>query len=670
MTSFSTSHGGGFSLGGFGLSLLAAVLVVLPSAAGAQVLPDSTLIPPDSTQLETPDDSLGLQEIQGDTINPQDTLPAVDVPELTRPMTEGWNTGTWYYDREEILGSKAINLADLLDEIPGLTPLRGGDYGAPTAVSGFGAGGGRIKVFKDGVEILPLEGSVADLARIGIAGLRSILILRGVGEIRIELESVLAEGGRPYSLIEAGTGDLNSNVLRGTFSHPRALGGVVALGIERLDTRGPRGEEPGVTQGAWIRYARPLFGSGILLADYASRSSDRGIIYSPEESSRADWSLRARWPLFSGLVGDLYFGSSSLKTDEFGTFTFDTETRRQLGAILAYDSERIQASGHLRRLSGEGIPNTTADLQVQSNLGRFGGVSGELTWESWEERSVSRNRIRAWSAPVGGLSFFAEIGSGEWGFPYLPALTPPAPDTATGDQGDTTQGDSIQNVLPGPRFADQGGSRFGAQFRWKGISLAGAVLKAEADSLFVMGLPTDVAGATQAGGSRNGFEVSARIPLYPKGFALQGWWQKWDQAEEAWTTPADTTEPPELVPEKDTPWRYLPRQSYQASLSFHNTFKESGNLEVWFDLGVRGRDPMAVPIPQEIEWEEEEEPRMVPSMVPFYQNWFVRVQIRIVTVRAYFLWENFTVRQQNQDYLGRILPATRSQYGVRWTLWN
>ncbi|MBT8395794.1 MAG: hypothetical protein KJN92_02455, partial [Gemmatimonadetes bacterium] len=177
-------------------------------------------------------------------------------------------------------------------------------------------------------------------------------------------------------------------------------------------------------------------------------------------------------------------------------------------------------------------------------------------------------------------------------------------------------------------------------------------------------------GGTQAGGSRKGFEVSARLPLYPKGFSLEGWWQKWDQAEGVWTTPADTTEVPELVPEKEIPWRYLPRQSYQASLSFHDTFKESGNLEVWFDLGVRGRDPMAVPFFEDVQVGEEEETRTVPTMVPFYQNWFVRVQIRIVTVRAYFLWENFTVRDQNQDYPGRILPATRSQYGVRWTLWN
>jgi hypothetical protein len=245
-------------------------------------------------------------------------------------------------------------------------------------------------------------------------------------------------------------------------------------------------------------------------------------------------------------------------------------------------------------------------------------------------------------------------------------VSQPTPDP----EAEPVPADSTPGVLPGPRFSDQSGSRYGAELRWRGLTLAGALLKAEADSLFLLGLPTDRVGATQAGGSRDGFEVSGRIPLYPKGFSLVGWWQKWDQAEEVYTSPADTAADPELVSEGQVPWRYLPRQSYQASLSFHDTFKESGNLEVWFDLGVRGRDPMAVPFPLDIEWAEEEEPRMVPSMVPFYQSWYIRLQIRIVTVRAFFMWENFTVRDQNQDYPGRILPATRSLYGVRWTLWN
>jgi hypothetical protein len=653
-------------MGGVPAAVLLASFLWVSSPVSGQVVPDSVRAVPDTVQLDFPEDSLVLQEVQGDTINTQDTLPAVDVPELIRPFTEGWNTGIWEFDREEILGSKAITLGELMEEIPGMVLLRGGDYGAPVAVSAFGAGGGRIRVFRDGIELLPLEGSVADLARVGVAGLRSIRVIRSVGEVRIELESVLAEGGRPYSLIEAGTGDLNSNLFRGTFSHPRALGGIVALTMERVDTRGPRGEEPGVAQGAWIRYARSLLGRGVLLVDYGSRNSDRGGLFSPAKASRSDWSVRTRWGISQRLVGDFYYGSSSISTEEPDTFDFGTEARTQIGAHLGFDSEWIQASAHVRKLSGEGLPGTAAHLEAQGLLGRYGGVSGELSWDSWDEGSVNRNRFRIWTAPVFGLSLFAERGSGEFGLPYLPKVPPPPPDP----EAEPTPPDSTPGVLPGPRFSDQSGSRYGAEFRWRGLTLAGALLKAEADSLFLLGLPTDRVGATQAGGSRNGFEVSGRIPLYPEGFSLVGWWQKWDQAEDVFTTPADTTADPELVSEDQVPWRYLPRQSYQASLSFHNTFKESGNLEVWFDIGVSGRDPMAVPFPLDVDWGEEEEPRMVPSTVPFYQNWYVRLQIRIVTVRAFFMWENFTVRDQNQDFPDRILPATRSLYGVRWTLWN
>jgi hypothetical protein len=600
---------------------------------------------------------------------------------LAIPVPAGWDTGIWEWSREDILTSKAVTLSELLEEVPGSVPLRGGDWGTPVSVSAFGAGGGRIRVFRDGIELLPLEGSVVDLGRIGIGGLRSIRVVRTVVDVRIELQSILSEGGRPYSLIQAGTGDLGSNVFRGTFSHPRAMGGVVAFTMERVDTRGPSGAEPGISQGAWIRYARPLTTRGALLLDFASRFTDRDFSFPspsegqedrfyPPKASRSDWSVRTRWSLFQGLVGDLYYGSSSLHTESPDTFPFKPETRSQLGAILTYDSQWIRALGRVQRFSGEGIPGTTAHLEVQGALGRFGGVAGETTWESWEDKSVSRHRLRAWTAPVWGLSLFAETGSGDWGLPYLPAVKPVPPDSIVEGGEEPAPADSFPALIPGPRFSKHSGSRYGARFDWKGFSLAGALVKIEADSLFVLGLPTDRTGSTQAGGSRDGLEVSARIPLYPRGFALVGWWQKWDQAEDVWTTPRDSAATPEPLPEAKIPWRYLPRQSYQASLSFHDTFYPTGNLEVWFDLGVRGRDPMAVPFLEEVEVGEEEDPRMVPTMVPFYQSWFVRLQVRIVTVRAYVEWENFTIRQRNQDFPGRILPATRSLYGVRWTLWN
>ena len=659
------------------LALLFLTQLASPSFSEGQVRPDSTRVMPDSMEVLSPEDSLALQETLGDTINPADTLPAVIPPEFSQPLPVGWHTGLWEWDREEILASKAITLAELLEEIPGTVPLRGGDYGMPVAVSVFGAGGGRLKVFRDGIEVVPLEGSVVDLARIGLAGLRAIRVVRAVGELQVYVESVLAEGGRPYSLVEAGTGDLNTNVFRGTFSHPRAMGGVVALTMERVDTQGPRGQEPGISQGAWLRYARGLTAKGALFLDFASRSADRGEIFSPRNASRSDWSLRTRWDLMPGLVGDFYYASSSLKTDEDESFDFDLQSRTQLGAILTYDSQWIRGLGRVKRQTGEGIPGTSAHIQLQGDVGRFGGVSGEMTLESWDGKTINRNRLRAWTEPIWGLSLFAEMGSGDWGLPYLPPLTTP---------GNLVQDpvplDTLPGSIAGPRFNNQTGSRYGAQFEWKGVSLSGALLETESDSLFLLGLPSDWSvddqvGVTQVGGSRKGFEVAARIPLYPKGFSLVGWWQRWDQADDVWSAAQDSVAAPQLLTGGDAPWRYMPRQSYQAALSFHDTFKPTGNLEVWFDLGARGRDRMALPFAStdedvlaELAGFEEGEAPFVPSVAPFYQSWYVRLQIRIVTVRAFIMWENFTLRQQNQDYLGRVLPAGRSLYGVRWTLWN
>jgi len=58
------------------------------------------------------------------------------------------------------------------------------------------------------------------------------------------------------------------------------------------------------------------------------------------------------------------------------------------------------------------------------------------------------------------------------------------------------------------------------------------------------------------------------------------------------------------------------------------------------------------------------------ASVPFYQNWYARIQARIVTVRIFIGWENFAIRRDLQSFPGRLLPATRATYGLRWTMWN
>jgi hypothetical protein len=658
-------------------ALLAALLA--PTGLVGQVVPDTLPPPPDTLpDVLAPDDSLAVQEVQADTLPPPDSVPAVRLQELARPVPALFETGVWEWDRDGILGSRAITLAELLAEVPGIVLVRGGDYGSPVAVSAFGAGGGRVRVYRDGMEILPMEGSVADISRIGLGGLTSVRVARAAGELRIELTSILADDGRPYSLVEAGTGDLNTNLFRGTFAHPRAFGGVLALSMDRIDTQGPQGREPGSTTAGWVRYARPLWGGGVAVLDYSSRSSDRGTFFDPAKVSRSDWSVRTRWSLLPGLVGDLHYASSSLKTEEPDTFPFGLEKRTQLGALLGYDTHLVRALAGVRKLSGEGLPSTTARLEAEGSIGRFGGLAGEVDWEKWEDRSLTRNRLRAWTAPLFGLSLFAETGRGEWGLPYLAPWIPPPPDPGEeeGEEGeDPPPADTAKYVLPGPRFAEHAGSRLGLRFQWRGLDLAGARLRVESDSLFPTGLPLDRSGETTYGGIRDGFELSGRIPAYLPGLAwslpglaLVGSYQWWDQAEEVASPGGDVSTPDEFASGGKVPWRYLPRQSYRASVSFHDTFFPTENLEIWFDLGVQGRDPMVVPFPEEVS--SGQAATGLPAVVPFYQSWFVRLQIRVVTVRAFIMWENFTVRQRNQDIPGRIFPATRSLYGVRWTMWN
>lgn len=648
---------------------------------------DSILARPDSLAVEAlvPDsleDRLQAQDslAAADSIAAADTLPAVKLSELARVLPQGFETGVWSWDRDAILGSRSLTLAELVAEIPGTVHLRGGDYGAPVSVSAFGAGGERIRVFRDGLEILPLEGSTPDLARVGLGGLRSVRVIRGVGELRIELQSMLTEGGRPYSLIEAGTGDFNTNQFRGTFSHPRALGGALALAIERVDTQGPFGREPGAATGGWVRYARGLGSRGVVLADFTKRSSTRGDLFFPESAGRTDWSVRTRWDLPKGLVGDLFYSSSQLDTDEEVEFDFQAEARTLAGAILSYDSPRIRGLGRFQRLTGEGLPETSAFLELSGAHESLGGVAGEAEWEDWGGKSITRTRIRAWTAPFWGLSLFGERGSGSWGLPYLPPA-PEEPGDTGEEEGETDPVEPTPPVLPGPRFSDAEGTRFGLSYRWKGLYLSGARLSVSTDSLFLLGLPQDRTGltvndvflpaSTLPGGTRDGFEVTGRIPLYPRGFALLGSYQWWDQGEDVWAVPADSLASTEPLPEEELPWRYLPRENYQASLSFHDTFLPTGNLEVWFDLGVAGRDPMVVPFMETVELGGGEgETAQIPTTVPFYQSWFVRLQIRVVTVRVFIMWENFSTRQRNQDFPGRVLIPSRSLYGVRWTLWN
>jgi hypothetical protein len=620
------------------------------------VRPDS--IPPDSLAL--PDslsvlDSLSLADTLGPGQEADST--AVDsifynLPELDTEGGEGWGAGVWVWDQEEIMAVGATTLADLVAEVPGVVTLMGGDYGTPLAFTAFGAGGGRVRLIRDGFEVFPLEGGIADLARVGLVGIERVRLLRAMGELVVELTSLRHQEARPYSLIEAGNGDLDTNLLRGAFANPEALGGSVAVAIERSDSRGARGDAPGNRMGAWMRYQLHRGNDAGLALDFRRMSTETEESVYASTVRRTDLTLRGRARLAEGLTGEAYWGRSVHSVeDERERYEREGGTRSQIGLRTAWSGRGFSATGAYRRF-GSDLPGSRLDLNLGGERPEAGGFAVELGRAAWSDVSTGAKRIRAWTRPVGGLSVFGSWESGTYGSRTGPLLdvVPLLPDDSLDVMDpDSVVADSLQ-VDPDPLFhvTDRTATRFGAQFRWKDAVVSGAVLRLEADSLLPLAIEPDRGGSVLAGGERTGWEVWGRIPTPLNGLYVEGSLQQWAEA-----------------------WSYMPKRIYRGAFVYNKTFLESGNFELWWAVGVRGRDPMTVrQVLPESEGEEGEGPvPMLPS-VPFSQSWYLPLQTRIVSLRVFVGWENFTVRRNLQDFPERLLPITRAVYGLRWTMWN
>lgn len=634
-----------------GLPLLLAALA-MPSALRAQEPPDTAR--PDTAGIVVP-----IPPEARDTLGPElgepdeDTDTTVTVmPAFPRPVPAGWSRGVWEWDREEILGTRALTLTELLAETPGVIPIRAGDYGQPRTVTSFGLGAGRVRIFRDGFEVLPLEGSVVDLSRVSIAGVERVRVERHPGEIRIHLESLQLAEPRPWSLVEAGTGDLDTNFFRGSFSHPRAFGGAIAVALDRIDTEGAGRREPGASQGVWARYVRTWgerWGVSAEIHRFGARhDTDRRVA----DARRSDWILRGRMRVSEGLVADAFYGRSSLEAnDDDPRVGLLDVSRSQAGLRVALDRSAFWGIGTVRLQDGGGVPGTVGEVEAGVRVPGFLQAAGRWTHEDWDEGTASRWRASAWSEPLAGVTVFGSLEDGRSGASWLPSFPPPSTDP------------DAPAVAPGPVpavFTERSALRAGAAFDRGGLHLGGAVLRLEADSLRPFRLPFDSAGVVLPGGTVTGWEAEARIPLLLlDGLALEGSVQFWSDPEIDGADPGG--DPGALGPLPE--WRYLPSRTWHGRIDFHDVFLESGNLELWAQVGSQGRQPMTVPVAPE-------GGGVPPARVPFHQSWYAWVQVRVVSVRVFILWENFTVKEDNRDFPGTSLPQTRALYGVRWTLWN
>ena len=490
-----------------------------------------------------------------------------------------------------------------------------------------------------------------DLTRIPLSGLERVRVIRRPGGVEVRLFRLAHADARPRSVVEAGTGDLDTNVLRATVSLPRMFGGKGGLAIERLDTRGR--DNPGAVTGGWFRYSLHMGDRAGIRYEIRRMGTERTAINeSPASVNRTDWSLQARWSPAGDFLAEAWAAGASVSTgDSTQFFPFSAESRRQYGASLSGSRGAVWARATARFNRGDGIADRELAAEFSAHAGRWGGVSGRAWRETWGEKRGSGYDLRVWATPIRYAALFAEHGDGSRSVPYLNPLPPEEPEDTT----ETMEDPDSMDADPGPasRFTTRTGTRLGARATWRRNEVSVARLTVEADSVWPTRLLFDRNGVVLPQRLRQGWEVTGRIPLRPRGLFLLGEVQLWEKTDSAAL--------------------YFPDHTYRASFSFHRVFRATGNFEMWADLGVQGRSEMYVPLPDEdaapvVDDDGEEVP--VPSTVPFYQNWYFRLQLRFLTLNIFTTVENVTYRDNNQDVPGVLLPITRGVYGVRWTFWN
>ena len=601
--------------------------------AQAQDPPDTLQVIADSLLVDSLEAVLASDSASADTIY-------YNLPRFEGRTPDGWETGVWSWDRSAIMASSANTLAELVAEVPGVIVLLGGDYGTPAAISAFGSGGGGVRILRDGFELFPVDGGVADLARVGLGGIERVRLERSLGELLIEMWSHEFDDGRPYSLIEAGTGELETNLFRGSYADPTALGGSIGLALERVDTQGPGRTESGNRVGSWIRYQIHRGDDAGLAVDFRRMGTKTAVTDFASSVTRTDWAARFRVRLADNLTAEAYTGNSSHGVEDTrDRYVLEGGSRAQHGLRFGYGRPGLWGRAEYRLFGGD-LPNDRFDFQAGLDLEKLGGLTVGMARSSWPETTAVSQQVRVWTRPYLGFSFFGSWESGAHGSRTLPIMD------GISESNSAVAEEAL--VIPTDRsylfgITDRKATRFGARFGWRDATISAARLRVESDSLIPLGIEPDRGSPFLSGEINEGWEVWGSVPAVLAGLRLEGSVQQWQQGAP-----------------------YLPKRNYKAAFVFQRSFLESGNLELWGTLGLRGHDPMTVHVLKNGSQADDHSL----ETVPVYENWYGRIQVRVVTVRIFVAWENITVNRNLQMFPGRVLPALRSVYGIRWSLWN
>jgi hypothetical protein len=165
------------------------------------------------------------------------------------------------WTREELLATGAMNLADLLDAVPGVATFRTSWLPGVHAAA-FQGDFRRVRLFLDGVELDAPDarhGGVLDLTDVNLIALDEVVVERAAGEVRVWLTSWTVRSVTPYTRTDIYTGDLNTNGFRGMFGRRFMNGALLQVTLQQGETTRQRGT---ASPGGFTPAARGIAGDG------------------------------------------------------------------------------------------------------------------------------------------------------------------------------------------------------------------------------------------------------------------------------------------------------------------------------------------------------------------------------------------------------------------------
>ena len=607
-------------------------------------------IPPEAVRADTIPEAIVGDTAQRDTAQADTTLPAPLFPEYPRPAARGFSDGAWYWSRADLEYVHGMSLAELLiDRVPGLVVTRSGSFGRPMAVSPFAAGGGRFRVFLDGWELRPLNGSVPDLQQIPLVNLESVRIQRSLTELRIDLTSFRLSDARPFARIEGADGDYDSRILRGFFTRPIGSRLLPEVGLDLVETDGFRRAEPfsGTHLVARVSYAfSPTAGVQLeyrnSAVDINQRNETTAAGRPTEVFDRNELVLRGRARLLGNLWVDAQVGRSRLEPAGEDTVTRSAESTQALArATLEAGFGTLAGGVRLHTGGGEGwdadasevfgrIDFTPAPLLSawgEARVGELGGVSG------FEAEGGAR-------LGLGPFTLFGSVAAGNRGVQFVR-------DTAVERQ---TVGGVIG--LPGAAPVDTvtlsafrtvdaslTGLRAGGELSRGAFTLGAAYVLQDVSQIAPYGVEFDRGFVPVEGDAASAVEAYASFPLYFRSLRVDGWYLRFL---------GDATRP------------YQPTQLGHAAVTFRRTYY-GGNLEPTFRVEAVARD-------EALARNRATGERDV--LTQQYALFNLYLQVRIIDIRVFWRFENLANRRAAFDVPGTVLPGGRALFGVRWFFRN